>query len=109
MIGPLVLASLVALRRRAPRAHRMASTLRTPFTTAMRVVNRVHRDTADGRANTLPARATGLAQVLVCVVGIRHCAHGREAVRHHAARLSGRKAKQRKALVLADELHIRTS
>src|SRR5215210_1409572 len=47
----------------APGGHRVTSTGRLALTTTMRVVHRVHDDTADGRALALPAHAAGLAPV----------------------------------------------
>src|SRR6478735_6857389 len=47
----------------APRGDGVTSTGRLALTTTVRVVDRVHRDTTDGRANALPAHAAGLTPV----------------------------------------------
>src|SRR5688572_10093759 len=54
----------------APRSHGVTSTGRLALTTTVRVVDRVHRDTADGRADVLPAVAAGLAPVDVRLLGV---------------------------------------
>src|ERR1700743_3445887 len=59
----LVATGAIALRRRAPRAHRIATCRSLTFTTTVRVVDRVHHDASDGRANTAPAVRTGLADL----------------------------------------------
>src|SRR3546814_15334995 len=43
-----------------PRRHRVTSTGGLALTTTVRVVDRVHGDTTDGRADALPAHAAGL-------------------------------------------------
>src|ERR671920_24868 len=63
----------------APRRHRVATTGRLALATAVRVVHRVHDDTADGRALALPAHAAGLAPVDVGLLGVAHLADGRAA------------------------------
>src|SRR6516225_6146325 len=45
----LVAAGAIALRRRAPRAHRIAACGGTAFTTTVRVIDRVHHDATHGR------------------------------------------------------------
>src|ERR1700709_2738011 len=61
----------------APRGHRVASTGGLALTTAVWVVDRVHDDTADGRATALPAHAAGLAPVDVRLLGVADPADGR--------------------------------
>src|ERR1700756_2762746 len=51
----LVATRAIALRRRTPRAHRIAARGRTAFTAAVRVVDRVHRDTTHRRTDAAPA------------------------------------------------------
>ena len=46
---------------------------RFTFTTTMRVINRVHHHTADGRTNAAPthcARFTDLAQAMLCIADL---------------------------------------
>ncbi len=55
------------------------------FTTAVGVIDRVHGDAADVRTEAHVTNPTGLAEVLVHVVGVGHRAHrGHAAVEHHA-------------------------
>ena len=54
----------------ARRAHRMAAALGAAFTTAVRMVDRVHRGAADVGPTALPAIAAGLADHDVHVIGI---------------------------------------
>src|SRR5580698_2406303 len=56
----LVAAGTVALRRRAPRAHRMATCCRLAFTATVRVVDRVHDNATHRRTDTAPAICAGL-------------------------------------------------
>src|SRR6185312_6021722 len=72
LVGRLVGPRLLALGRLAPRADRMTATGGAAFTTAMRVVDRVHGHAAIVRALAAPDRAAGLAVVDVAVVGVRH-------------------------------------
>src|SRR5690606_4490406 len=62
-----------------PRRYRVTATRGTAFTTAERVVNRVHHNAANGWANTHPAFTTCFTQVFVHVVGVGHCANGCQA------------------------------
>src|SRR4051794_19808590 len=52
--GALVRARRLALGSLAPWRRRMTSGCRAPCPTTVRVVDRVHADTADGRADTAP-------------------------------------------------------
>src|SRR6185312_7619256 len=54
-VGALVAARLVALGRLTPRRHRMASARGLAFTTAVRMVDRVHHHAAHGGTDALPA------------------------------------------------------
>src|SRR6185295_7665739 len=77
LVGFLVLrAGALAERRHAPRGDRVAAALRLAFTTAVRVVDRVHRRAADGRALPEPARTAGLADGLVAVLDVADLADG---------------------------------
>src|SRR5688572_28093982 len=61
-VGALVVARLQALGELAPGRTRVATATRATFTTAHRVIHRVHRDTAVVWTLAEPARAPGLAQ-----------------------------------------------
>src|SRR5579859_3608021 len=89
----------------APRGHRVASAGGLALTTAVRVVDRVHRDAADGRALALPPHAAGLAPVDVALLGVADLADGRAAARVDVADLAGGHAQLRVGAVLGDELH----
>src|SRR6476619_5752465 len=88
--------------------HRVATSGRLALTTAVRVVDRVHGDTAHGRALALPAHAAGLAPVDVALLGVAHLADGRAAARVDVADLAGRHTQLRVGAVLGDELHAST-
>jgi hypothetical protein len=60
-VRTLVVAGLVALRGLAPRGYRMAAARGLALAATVRVIDRVHRDTAHGRADAAPALRTGLA------------------------------------------------
>src|SRR4029453_8791006 len=71
LIRALVLACLVTLARRTPRRHRMRVALPgAAFATTVRMIDRVHRGAANGRAHTAPATRTGLTELLQVVLGV---------------------------------------
>src|SRR6185437_2404167 len=88
----------------ALRVHRVAATGRLALTTTVRVVDRVHRDTADGRALALPAHAAGLAPVDVGLLGVADLADGGAAARVDVADLAGGHTQLGVGAVLGDEL-----
>src|SRR5918994_85302 len=65
----------------APRRNRVTTTGGLALATTVGVVDGVHRDTADGRADALPAVAAGLAPVDVGLLGVADLADGRAAAR----------------------------
>src|SRR3546814_16464328 len=75
LVGRFVVTGTSTLGRLAPRSNRMTATRSAAFTTAVRVIDRVLRDTARQRTLAEPAVAAGLAQVGVLVVGVRHRTH----------------------------------
>src|SRR4029078_8609712 len=74
----------------APRADGVTSTGRLALATTVRVVDRVHGDTTDGRALALPPHAAGLAPVDVGLLGVADLANGRAAADVHLADLARR-------------------
>src|ERR1700722_5324851 len=104
IIRTFVITCLVTLGRLTPRRDRMTASGGTAFTTTMRVVDRVHRRTAVMRLAAHPTAATGLADLLVLVVGVRHRADRRHAFGAHHAQLAGHQLDLRIATVLADQL-----
>src|SRR6476646_290739 len=91
-----------------PRADRVATTAGLALTTTVRVVDRVHGHTADGRALALPAHAAGLAPVDVGLLGVADLADRGAAAQVDVADLTGRHAQLRVGAVLGDELHAGT-
>src|SRR5277367_6154454 len=79
-IGPLVVARLVAACRLAPWGHRMTAARGLALTTAVRMVDRVHRNTTVCRTNTLPAITSGLADPYILVVRVAYLADRRHAL-----------------------------
>src|SRR3954468_14691984 len=98
------LAATCAALGLAGRVDRVAATGRLALATAVRVVDRVHGDTADGRALALPAHPAGLAPVDVGLLGVADLADGRPAADVDVADLTGRHAQLRVRAVLRDEL-----
>src|SRR3954452_7310167 len=88
-----------------PGAHRVAAAGGLALTTAVRVVDGVHRHTAHGRALALPAHAAGLAPADVGLLGVADLADRRAAAHVDVADLAGRHAQLRVGAVLGDQLH----
>src|SRR6187200_1789054 len=76
----------------APGGDRVATTGGLALATTVRVVDRVHHDTADGGALALPAHAAGLAPVDVRLLGVADLADRRAAAHVDEAHLTGRQA-----------------
>src|SRR5258705_7261903 len=92
--------------RLAPGSDRVTSARGLTFSTTVRVVDRVHRDTAVGGANTLPAIASGLADGDVLVVGVANLANGRHALDEDLAGLARGQLEERVIAFLGDELNL---
>src|SRR5690349_15803321 len=88
-----------------PRADRVATTGGLALTTTVRVVDRVHRDTADGRAHALPALAAGLAPVDVRLLGVADLADRGAAAQIDVADLARGQTQLGVGAVLGDEAH----
>src|SRR5947209_13836569 len=84
----------------------MATARGTTFTTAVRMVDRVHRDAAVVRATAHPTRAAGLADRGVHVIRIRHRADRGAATAVHQALLARVQADDHVVLVATDELGV---
>src|SRR5688572_5266241 len=76
----LAMPRLVALGGLAPRRHRVTAARGFAFTTAERVVHRVHGDAAHVRALAQPAAAARLADRDVLVIEVAHLADRRHAL-----------------------------
>src|SRR4029453_3579880 len=90
--------------RLALRVHRVTSTGGLALTTTVRVVDRVHGDTADGRALSLPAHPRGLAPVDVGLLGVAHLADGRAAAHVDVADLARGHAQLSQPTLTGDQL-----
>src|SRR4051812_37161328 len=84
-IRALVVACLVASCRLSPGSNGMTTAGGLALTTTVRVVDRVHGDTAVGRTNSLPAIAACLADRNVLVIGVAHLANRCHALDQHLA------------------------
>src|SRR4051812_8371355 len=88
----------------APWRDRVATTGGLALTTTVRVVHRVHDDTADGRALALPPHPAGLAPVDVRLLGVAHPADRGAAADVDVPHLTGRHPELRPAALLGDQL-----
>src|SRR4029079_18682572 len=88
-----------------PGADRVATTGGLALTTTVGVVNRVHRHTADGRADAQPALAAGLAPVDVALLGVADLADRGAAALVDQADLTGRHAEVGHRALLREQLH----
>src|SRR5690606_8711822 len=86
-----------------PRRDRVTTTGGLALTTTVRVVDRVHGDTAHGRADALPALAAGLAPVDVRLLGVADLADGGTAARIDVADLARGETQLSVGAVLGDE------
>src|SRR5580692_6811356 len=95
VVRALVVAGLLALGVPAPRRHRVRVALAgLALTATVRVVDRVHRQSAHRRAHAAPAHRTGLAVAAQVVLVIADFAQGRAAVDVHLAGLTGLQAQR---------------
>src|SRR5271166_269781 len=108
LIGPLVVASLVAARRLAPRSNWMTSAAGFAFTTAVRVIDRVHSHATVYRTASEPAGATRLADGNIFVVQVAHLSDRRHAIDQHAAGFARRQFEQRVIAFFRDQLRLRS-
>jgi len=84
----------------------MAATRSATLTTTMRVIDRVHGNTADVRAEAQPTGTTSLTEADVLLVGIRHGADGGHAFATDHPQLAGSETQLSVALVLTDQLDV---
>src|SRR5699024_210852 len=94
--------------RRPSRAGWVAAARGPALATAVRVFDRVHRDTAHGRALALPTQAACFAPADVRLLGIADLADGRTAAGIDVADLARRHPQLCETTVLRHELHGRT-
>src|SRR5262245_33021864 len=101
-------ARLVALRRLAPRRHRMPAARCLPLTAAERVIDRVHRHAAHVWTLAKPAAAPCLADRDVLVVKVADLPDRRHALDIDLANLPGRHTHGGVIAFASDQLHRRT-
>src|SRR5699024_8633415 len=89
----------------APGADRVATTGGLALTTTVRVVHRVHDDTADGRALALPPHAAGLAPADVRLLGVADLTDGGAAAGVDVADLPGGHPQLSHRALTGHELH----
>ena len=82
----------------------MTATRGLALAAAMRVVDRVHGNTAVRRPDPAPSAGACLTQGDIFVVGIAHLANSCHAVHEHAASLTGGQLQQRVVAFLCDQL-----
>src|SRR5918993_1499654 len=87
------------------RVDRVTSTGGLTFTTTVRVVNRVHGYTTDGRADALPAHTAGLAPVDVRLLSVAHFTDGCAAAHIDVADFAGGQTQLGETAFLGDELY----
>src|SRR5690625_709237 len=102
----LVLPRPRALGRPTPGRDRMATTAGPAFTTTMRVIDRVHGDAANRRARAQQAHPSGLAEILVGIVGVRDRADCRHAFLADNTELARGQPKLCIPAIAADKLRI---
>src|SRR5690606_31894486 len=101
----------------APGGHGVTSTGRLALTTTVRVVDRVHDDTTDGRALALPAHAAGLAPVDVRLLSVADLADRGAAAHVDEAHLARGESQRRLGALTSNQLggvscgtsHLRTA
>ena len=84
----------------------MTATGASAFTTAERVVDRVHGHAANLGTTTEPAIATGLAQRDIFMLNVANLTNGSQAGRQNLANFSGRHTQQRILPFLGNKLGI---
>src|SRR5690606_26189871 len=100
------MARLVTLGRHTPRGDRMRITLAgLGFTTALRVIHRVHGGTADGRLDAEPTLGTGLAELLQVVLVVADFTDGGTALDRHLAHFTRAQAQGGVKAFTSDQLH----
>src|SRR5215469_16905943 len=100
LVGP----GLLTLRRLAPRRDRVATARASAFATAMRVVDRIHRDATHRRTAAEPSAAARLADHDVLLIRVRYRADRRPTFGSHHAQLPGGEAQKRISLIATDQL-----
>src|SRR5580704_3981702 len=108
-IGALVISRLVSAGRLPPRGDRMTSAGSLAFTTAVRVIHRVHGNAAIVRTLAEPARPSSFADGHVFVIEIPHLADRGHAALRNLANLTRRQFHQRVLAFLGHQLRCASS
>ena len=87
----------------------MTTTRGTTFTTTKGVIDRVHNDTTDGRANAEPARAACRTRGFIHVIDIGNLTHDGEAIFRNVANFATRELDLAEFAVFSDEFCTCTS
>src|SRR5581483_5772 len=109
VLGALVLARLVALGERAPRADRISLGPGAPLAAAMRMIDRIHRHAAHRRPYAAPAHGARLADLAQVMLLVAHFADGRAAVYVNLADFPGAQPQLGVGSFARKELHRRAS
>src|SRR5215510_7885818 len=89
LVGSFVVSCLVAKRRLAPRSHWVIP-LHPAFTSAVRMIDRIHHDTANGRSNSHVAGSSSLSDGDVLMIEISDLTDGRRAIHVHQSHFARR-------------------
>src|SRR3954471_20331519 len=103
-VSTLVVARLVSASRLAPRRYRMPSARGLAFTTAMWVIDRIHRHPAVHRTTSHPAFASRLADGNVFMVGVAHLTDRGHAIDEHPTCFARRQLQQSVVAFLRNQL-----
>src|SRR5512133_357392 len=104
----LVATSAEALGRHTPWADRMTACSCLALTTTVRVIDRVHHHTADGRTHAAPTHRTSLTDGTQAVLGVAHFAQRRLAVDVHLADFAGTQTQLSVTAFAGQQLHCST-
>src|SRR5207247_7836321 len=102
LIGSFVIARLVTERRNSPRRHGVIA-LYSAFTAAMRMIHRVHDNTAHRWPDSHMPLAAGLANGDVLMIEIAHLADRGDALHIDQSHFPGRKLHVRIATLFSDK------
>src|SRR5512137_813734 len=103
-VSPLVVARAIALGERSPRADRVALGASATLATAVRVIDRVHRNAAHRRTHAAPAHRARLADLAQVVLLVADFADGGAAIDQNAADLAGTQPELRVAALACQQL-----
>src|SRR5580692_11126551 len=102
-VGTLVVPRLLAERREGPRRLRVIA-LDLAFTTAVRVIDRVHGHAAHGGLHAVPPCAPGLAVGFILMIEIANLANRRHAIHGKLAHFARGHLHQREIALFAEQL-----